>query len=102
IMNVHSKEEVRIIPYPVSAVSPDGKEAVSINFSRLRITRPDYGYGGNGQDPMEDIPFPPDDGIFLVDLETGNCRLLVSYEQVRDLVPPVGEGSIEWFNHTLF
>ena len=102
IMNVHSKEEVRIIPYPVSAVSPDGREAVSINFSRLRITRPDYGYGGNGQDPLEDDPFPANDGLFLVNLETGSCRLLVSYEQVMDLVPPISEGSIEWFNHTLF
>jgi len=41
IMNVHTKKEVKTIPYPVSAVSPDGKEAVSINFSRLRITRAD-------------------------------------------------------------
>jgi len=43
IMNVHTRQEVKTIPYPVSAVSPDGKEAVSINFSRLRITRTDYG-----------------------------------------------------------
>jgi Tol biopolymer transport system component len=102
IMNVHTKKEIKTIPYPVSAVSPNGKEAVSINFSRLRLTRPDYGYGGNGQDPKADIPFPADDGLFLVDLETGNAKLIVSYEQVKDLVPPVSEGNMEWFNHTLF
>lgn len=50
IMNVHTQEEIKTIPHPVSAVSPDGKKAVSINFSRLRITRSDYGYGGEGQD----------------------------------------------------
>jgi len=102
ILNVHTKKEIKIISYPVSAVSPDGKEAVSINFSRLRITRPDYGYGGNGQDPRAEIAFPEDDGLFLINLETGDAKLIVSYDQVKDLVPPVGDGTIEWFNHTLF
>lgn len=37
IMNVHTKKEIKTIPYPISAVSPNGKEAISINFSRLRI-----------------------------------------------------------------
>jgi len=102
IMNVFTKKEIKIIPYPVSAVSPDGKEAISINFSRLRLTRPDYGYGGNGQDPGEDIPFPHNDGLFLVDLETGVAKLLISFVEIKDLVPPLQEGSIAWFNHTLF
>jgi hypothetical protein len=101
-MNVHTRKELKIIPYPVSAVSPNGKEALSINFSRLRLTRPDYGYGGEGQDSRKDVPFPSDDGIFLVDLETGKAKILVSLEQVKDLVPPLEEGKIQWFNHTLF
>jgi hypothetical protein len=102
IMNVHTKKEIKTIPFPVSAVSPTGKEAASLNFSRLRITRPDYGYGGNGQDPRVDIPLPADDGLFLINLETGESRLLVSLAQVKDLIPPIKEGSIGWFNHTLF
>ena len=102
IMNVFTKTEIKTIPYPVSAISPNGKEAVSINFSRLRLTRPDYGYGGNGQDPRKEIPFPDDDGLFLVDLETGAARLIVSFDQIKDLVPALQEGSIAWFNHTLF
>jgi len=102
ILNVHTKKEIKTIPYPVSAVSPDGKEAISINFSRLRITRPDYGYGGDGQNSGKDLTFPADDGLFLIDIETGTSKLLVSYEQIRDLVPPTEDGNIEWFNHTLF
>jgi hypothetical protein len=101
-MNVHTRKEIKIIPHPVSAVSPNGREALSINFSRLRLTRPDYGYGGRGQDAKEDIQLPPDDGLFIVDLETGESRLMVSLEQVKDLIPPLAEGSIAWFNHTLF
>ncbi|MBI5010096.1 MAG: hypothetical protein HZB98_10715 [Bacteroidia bacterium] len=102
IMNVHTKKEIRTLPLPVSAVAPDGIHALSINFSRLRITRPDYGYGGDGQDPRKDVPFPDDDGLFLLNLETGESKLLVSYSQIKELVPPIEEGKIEWFNHTLF
>lgn len=102
IMDVHTKKEIKTIPLPVSAVSPDGKEAISINFARLRITRTDYGYGGQGQDPQRDDRFPKDDGLFLVDLETGKAKLIVSIAQVKELVPEVPASGIEYFNHTLF
>ena len=102
IMNVHTKKEIKTIPYPVSAVSPTGKEAVSINFARLRLTRPDYGYGGYGQDARKEDPLPSDDGLFLVDLETGKAELIVSNQQVKNLIPPVEESDLAWFNHTLF
>lgn len=102
IMNVHTKKEVKVIPYPVCAVSPNGREALSFNFSRMRITRPDYGYGGNGQNPGTDFTFTDDDGLFLIDLESGNAKLIVSLAQVKEMVPEVPEGGLEYFNHTLF
>jgi hypothetical protein len=102
IMNVHSREELKVIPYPVSAVSPNGREAISINFARLRLTRPDYGYGGAGQDARATVQFPSDDGLFLVDLESGEARLILSIAEVQRLVPNVPEEGIEYFNHTLF
>ena len=46
ILNVHTKKEKKVINYPISAVSPNGKEAPCINFARLRLTRGSYGYGG--------------------------------------------------------
>lgn len=102
IMNVHTKEEVKTIPYPISAVSPNGREAASINFARLRITRTDYGYGGEGQEARPDVRFPEDDGLFLLDLETGKAKLIVSIADVKDLVPEVPSDGKEYFNHTLF
>lgn len=102
IMNVYTKKEIKVIPYPVSAVSPDGKTAVSINFSRIRITRPDYGYGGAGQDAKADVQYPSNDGIVLIDLKTGKAKLIVSVAQVKNMVPEVPQGGIEYFNHTLF
>lgn len=102
ILNVHTRQEIKTIPYPVSAVSPDGKSAISINFARLRITRSDYGYGGEGQDKKANVQFPDDDGLFLVDLESGTATLLVSIADVKSQVPDIREEGIEYFNHTLF
>jgi hypothetical protein len=100
IMNVYTRKELKVIPYPVSAVSPNGKEAVSINFSRLRITRTDYGYGGEGQDSQPNVQFPEDDGLFHVNLETGEAKLIVTIAQIKNMVPEVPEEGIEYFCHT--
>jgi hypothetical protein len=102
IMNVYTKIEIKTIPYPVSGVSPNGKEAISINFSRLRITRTDYGYAGEGQDSKADIQFPDNDGLFLVTLETGEAKLIVSLAQIKEMVPEIPKEGIEYFAHTRF
>ncbi len=97
IRNVFTEEE-RIIPHPVSAVSPDGTKAISINFARLR----EYGYGGAGQDAQMDVPFPENDGLFLVDLQTGEAELILSIADVTEHVPELPPEGREYFNHTLF
>jgi len=102
ILNVHTGKEEKVIQFPVSAVSPNGKEAVSINFSRLRNTRTDYGYGGEGQNAQMNEQFPENDGIFWVDLKTGEEELIVPIARVKELVPEVPADGIEYFNHTLF
>jgi hypothetical protein len=103
ILNVFTKEELKVIPYPIAALSPNGKEALSINFSRLRITRADYGYDGNGQDAKAGIAFPEDDGIFLINLETGKAKLIVSYAQLKSMVPAItAKKGIEYIGHALF
>ncbi|TDI69166.1 MAG: hypothetical protein E2O86_06005 [Bacteroidetes bacterium] len=102
ILDVHTKEKIKTLPYPIAAVSPNGKEAISINFSRLRHTREAYGYDGDGQDAKLDKQFPDDDGLFLINLETGDANLLLSIHDVKTQVPEVPEDGIEYFNHVLF
>ena len=93
----------RVIPFPVSAVSADGKWAVSINFARLRLTRPDYGYGGSGQNARQDVVWPEDDGLWLVNLETGEAKLIVTIASVRDRMPQVKDPrALAYFCHTVF
>ena len=91
----------RVIPHPVSAVSPDGDWALSINYARLYLVRPDYGYAGEGQDPRRGVVFPEDDGLWRVDLKTGEARLIVNCASLRPLVPPVGPEGMGYVCHTV-
>ena len=91
----------RVIPHPVSAVSEDGSWALSINYARLYITRPDYGYHGEGQDPRRGVVFPEDDGLWRVDLKTGEAKLIVSCAAVKDMVPAVGASGMSYICHTV-
>ncbi len=107
VMNWRTKAE-RIIPYPVSAVSRDGTKAVSINYARLFLTRPDYGYAGDGQDSREKVEWPEDDGLWIVDLKTGEAKLILSVAQGRSRMPatkvvPGKPGNpLAYYCHTVF
>lgn len=90
----------RIVRHPVSAVSPDGTWALSINYARLYLARPDYGYAGGGQDPRRGEAFPEDDGLWRVDLATGEARLIASTASLRGLVPDVAPGGLAYVCHT--
>lgn len=72
------------LPLPVANVSPDGKKALSINFSRLYDYRPGYGYC-NIPDRNRDIICPEDDGIFKMDIDTGDYKLIISYKKLWEL-----------------
>lgn len=100
VMNWRTKEE-RHCPFPVSAVSEDGTWALSINYARLFLTRPDYGYAGDGQDPRKGVVFPEDDGLWRVNLKTGEAKLIVSCAAVKDMVPAVGPSGMSYICHTV-
>lgn len=103
ILNVHTGQEVKVIGRPVSAVSHDGRKAVSLNFARLQITRPGYGYPGDGEDARMDQKSPADDGLYFIDLETGEAELIVSLADLYEFnrPPPQEATGLLWMNHTL-
>jgi hypothetical protein len=101
ILNVKTREK-RTIPYPIYAVSPCGKWAVSPDFRRVNDMRPGYGYAGL-PDPNKDKPAPEDSGLFRTDLETGEQTLLLSLVQISEI--PFDKydltGAKHYFNHLL-
>lgn len=90
----------RVYPFPVSAVSEDGTWSLSINYARLYLARPDYGYAGTGQDPRAQSVFPEDDGLWKLDLRTGAARLILPTASVRDQVPSVATNGLSYLCHT--
>ena len=101
ILNWKTGEE-KIIPYPVSAVSRDGEWAVSINYARLRLSRPDYGYAGEGQDAQKNVSWPDNDGLWLVNLKTGEAELIVSIASLKDQMTQMQDPKgLAYFCHTI-
>ena len=101
LLNWKTGEE-RIVGRPISAVDPTGEWAVSLNYARLRMCRPDYGYAGQGQDPLVDKVWPDDDGLWLVNLKTGEEKLILSVAGAREKMPQItSEDGLAYFCHTI-
>ncbi len=101
ILNTQTRQ-LRTIPHPIYTLSPDGTCALSLNFSRLQVFRPGYGYVGIA-DPHSLNPAPEDEGIYLVDLQSGEASLILSLSQVA-AIPHQGKALHNvhhWFNHLL-
>lgn len=93
----------RVLPRPIAALDKSGRWATSLNFNRLAVRRPGYGYSGL-PDPFGDQMQPDEDGVYVMDLATGDHFLAVSLAQIAALYPdqPRIAGRPMWFNHTVF
>jgi hypothetical protein len=100
ILDIDTLEERRV-DHPIYCLNPNGRQAISVNFSRLDTQRPGYGYPGI-PDPWEQVNDPEDDGIRLVDLQANTSRLIISNADLMEQFPaPEYEGRKSWFNHLL-
>ncbi len=85
ILDIHSGRR-RLLPRPVYAVSPDGRWGLSLNLARLAHARPIVGYAGIA-DPFHDQLHPEEDGVWWMDLDTGEHRLALPLDAVARLAP---------------
>jgi hypothetical protein len=103
IIRTITGDEHRILPNPIFEIHPDGKSALTLNFSRLWDLRPETGYPGL-TDPWFYQPAPEEDGVFSMDLDTGRTILLISHADMTGF-PSVTEmppDSKRYFTHLLF
>lgn len=93
----------RELSAPIAALAQDGKTAAGLNFARIARTRPGYGYAGL-PDPGEKENHPENDGLFIIDTQSGESRLIVSMARIRDLpdAPEAMKREKMWFNHAIF
>ena len=68
-------------------VSPDGKSALCCSLEKMPRTQ--FGYGVRIPEPLVPVNWElqDDDGLFFTDLESGDCRLLVSLRELIELIP---------------
>lgn len=67
----------------IYTVRKDGKYAVTLNYARLYDCRKDYGISGL-KDPWYAENSPKDDGIFIINMVTGEKKLIVSTKALEE------------------
>lgn len=75
----------------------------SVDYSRVNDMRAGYGYKGI-PDKFADEKAPKDAGVWKVDLETGESRLIVSLADAVAIANPYDPDFAQakhWFNHLL-
>ena len=78
----------RTIEHSIYSIAPDGKTAVTVDYGRLWRLASGYGYNGVA-DRNKTVNVPDDDGIWRVDLESGQAKLIVSMRQVVEVGEPM-------------
>ena len=106
ILNVKSGSQ-RTVPHPIYTLHPSGTRGIAPDFARLNDCRPGYGYAGC-PDARKNVPAPNDRGIWNVDLQSGESKLLFTMQQAAD-IPYTGDprfafkkSTKHWFNHLLY
>lgn len=101
VQDIGSRQIERMFRRPVYALTPDGRWGLSLNFSRLHRMRPGYGYV-NLPDETAGRPAPDDDGIWRIDMETGEEKLILALDELARFQPVEGmEGAEHYVNHIM-
>ena len=102
IQHLHSKKIKKSFKRPIYSVSKDGNWGLSLNFFRLQRLRPGYGYVNSADNTLGELA-PENDGIWLIDMNNGNEKLLFSVHDITELEPFASmDGAEHYFNHILF
>ncbi len=95
--------EKRLLGPAINDLGMGGTRAACLNLARIAEMRPGYGYAGLA-DPWAVEAHPAEDGVRVLDVDTGRDRLIVSMRQVVEALgcPDYLADAKVWFNHTLF
>lgn len=94
--------EIRKINFPIDTVSPNGKFATSFSYERLNKYMPGYGYDYKDEAFFEEDT-SKNTGLFLIDIENNEKKLIVSLEKLAKLQPDKTMNNAHHFvTHTEF
>ncbi|WP_294560823.1 hypothetical protein [uncultured Traorella sp.] len=94
--NLTENKIEKTINYPLYDISKSEEYGVSINFERLQKLRPGYGY--TCYKKFDNNFAPKDDGLFYVDLISGERKLLISLYELSLMIDGADSG-YNYLNH---
>ncbi len=98
-INIRTHEE-RKIETPLYDISSDGRLGVTVNFERLGVLRPGYGYTNRPYVAVDNLS---KEGISLVDMISGKSELVLSYKDISDAMGSENtDYSRNYINHLSF
>ncbi len=101
IINLDGSEN-RFVKWPIQALKPDGKRALTLNYKRLMKYRPDYGYSVGVNNFSPDLPLN-EDGIWQVDLNQETAELIIPIAWLAAFKPvPEMKDAAHWVNHIIY
>jgi hypothetical protein len=89
----------RVLPLPMYDFCDHAGFGLTLNFGRLKLRSPSYGYDHPADSSALPAPSYDTDGIFRVELATGEVRLILSiadFLKIRGLDPKLGD---HYFTH---
>jgi hypothetical protein len=99
ILNIKTNAN-RIINTPIYDISPNGKYGITLNFERLGVLRPGYGYTNKPYCDQYDLS---EESIHLVDMNTGEKEILTNYKTIANIMQqPVNDYHPFYINHLSF
>lgn len=101
VISAEKASEVKTFDFPVQD-SYGTQFFVSLNYRRLAAMRPDYGYFNLPALEAEALGPSDDDGLWLVDYESGNATLVVTLSQLAAFKPVSGlDTARQKINHVM-
>lgn len=101
IVDIESGEN-RVLPRPIYAIHPSGTFALCANFERFYYCRPGYNYSGV-RNPKWDTPIHDEDGIYRMDLGTGETKQIISTREICEVRPKRGiKNRDNWLEHMMW
>lgn len=93
----------RTICGSIASVSPTEPVVIGLNFARMHACRRVVGYASDLYHTPAIESIPGDEGLWLLDLRTGNRELLLSIADVERVLPwREATGQPRWLNHVAF
>jgi hypothetical protein len=73
----------RYLECSIYHISPDGRYALSPDLTKIKFTQ--LGYGVDIDNAKKNINSPDNDGIYITDIFTGECKLLITLKKLSKI-----------------